>query len=161
MIFVTVGTQEPFDRLVRVADEMAKNIDESVLIQTPKTNYQIQNMEVVDFLAPEEYERIFKEARLIISHAGMGTIISALTLDKPLIIIPRIASLGEHRNEHQLATAKKMRELKYVYVAEDEFELESLVSKLLINDTIMPLHPKIGHYASNGLINSLSEFIKK
>lgn len=161
MIFVTVGTQEPFDRLVKVVDEMAKSIDEAVLIQTPKTNYQIQNLDVVDFLAPDEYEKIFKEARLIISHAGMGTIISALTLDKPLIIMPRIANLGEHRNEHQLATAKKMKELKYVYVAEDEFELESLVSKLLTNGTIMPLHPKIGHYASNGLISSLSEFIKK
>ncbi|WP_101689930.1 glycosyltransferase [Dysgonomonas massiliensis] len=161
MIFVTIGTQEPFDRLVEAMDEITKGIDEVVVVQTPTTRLQINNMEVVDFLSPHEYDKILNDARLIVSHAGMGTIISALMLNKPIIIMPRKASLGEHRNEHQLATSKKMKELQYTYVADDENELKLLLPQLLKDDIIKPAHTPIGRYASNGLISSLSEFIKK
>ena len=61
---------------------------------------------------------------MIVAHAGMGTIISAMQHQKPIIIFPRIAALGEHRNEHQMATAKKMKELGYVHVAFNEKELK-------------------------------------
>ena len=54
---------------------------------------------------------------MIYAHAGMGTILSALKQDKPIIIVPRLASLKEHRNDHQIATAMRMDELGYVYVA--------------------------------------------
>ena len=36
----------------------------------------------------------------------MGTIISALTAGKPLMIMPRRAHLDEHRNDHQWATVQ-------------------------------------------------------
>ena len=85
----------------------------------------------------------------------MGTILSALSTGKPLIVFPRIAALGEHRNEHQLATAEKMKTLGYCYVAKDKDELKSL---LLSNN----LHPlcSIGDYASASLVQSITEFIK-
>ena len=78
-----------------------------------------QNIRTVEFLPPDEFNKLFSKARLIVAYAGMGTIISAMRQHKPIIIFPRIAAWGEHRNEHQLATAQKMKELGYVYVATD------------------------------------------
>jgi UDP-N-acetylglucosamine transferase subunit ALG13 len=36
----------------------------------------------------------------------MGTIISAVEYGKRVIVMPRRASYGEHRNDHQLATVR-------------------------------------------------------
>ena len=81
------------------------------------------------FLAPDEFDKLCHDARLIVAHAGMGTIISAMTKGKPIIVFPRIAALGEHRNEHQLATSKKMKELGYAYVANNKEELKEYLLK--------------------------------
>ena len=116
-------------------------------------------MEVCDFLSPSEFDKLFFKARLIVSHAGMGTVITALTHNKPVIIMPRIARLGEHRNEHQLATAAMLKEMGYVYVVDNEINLVNVLMELLQRDEIKPLH-RIGKYASDSLIKSISDFLK-
>lgn len=156
MIFATIGTQAPFDRFVKILDELCKNIDEEIVCQTIQTNYQAQNIKTVDFLPPDEFDQYFKKARLIIAHAGMGTIISALRQKKPIIIVPRLASLKEHRNDHQMATAMRMHELGYVYVAYDKTQLEELINQ----KDLKPLKD-IGDFASTSLINSLINSIEQ
>ena len=104
--------------------------------------------------APDEFNELFRKARLIVSHAGMGTILSALQQHKPIVIFPRIAALGEHRNEHQLATAKKFKELGSVYVAMNEEELKTLLRR----KDLVPL-AEIGNFASQSLTESIEEFI--
>ena len=154
MIFCTIGTQAPFDRMLKIIDEIAPLIDEEVIAQVYKTDVKLKNIRTVDFLSPTEFNEIFNSARLIVAHAGMGTIISALVRQKPIIIFPRIASLGEHRNEHQLATAEKMKALGYVYDAQNADELKDLILK----KDLVPLH-KIKDYASESLINELKSVI--
>lgn len=156
MIFVTIGTQAPFDRFIRIIDELAPLLDEPVIAQIYKGEYKAKNIKTIDFLPPDEFNKLFNEARIIVSHAGMGTIISALQKQKPIIIFPRIAALGEHRNEHQMATAKKMKELGYVYVAYNEKELKNI---LLYKD-IHCLH-NLGDSASPTLVQSISDYISK
>ena len=154
MIFCTIGTQAPFDRMLKIIDEIAPLIDEEVIAQVYKTDVKLKNIRTVDFLSPTEFNEIFNSARLIVAHAGMGTIISALVRQKPIIIFPRIASLGEHRNEHQLATAEKMKALGYVYVAQNADELKDIILK----KDLVPLH-KIKDYSSESLINELKSVI--
>jgi UDP-N-acetylglucosamine transferase subunit ALG13 len=154
MIFVTIGTQLPFDRLIRIIDELAPQLNEEVVAQVYQCGFMPKNIRTIDFLAPDEFNTLFDKARLIISHAGMGTILSALQKDKPIIVFPRIAALGEHRNEHQLATANKFKELGSVYVAMNEDELK----KLLLCQNLKPLS-EIGKYASRSLIESIEGFI--
>ena len=93
---------------------------------------------------------------MVIAHAGMGTILSALKQDKPIIVVPRLASLKEHRNDHQMATAMRMDELGYVYVAYDKKQLRDL----LMQKDLKPLK-HIGNQASDSLEKSLTEFIDK
>ena len=154
MILVTIGTQLPFDRLIRIIDELAPKLNEEIIAQVYQCGFKPKNIKTVDFLAPDEFNSLFDKARLIVSHAGMGTILSALQRQKPIIVFPRIAALGEHRNEHQLATAKKFKDLGSVYVAMDEEELKTL----LLRKDLNPL-AEIGKYASPSLIESVKEFI--
>ena len=154
MIFVTIGTQLPFDRLIKIIDELAPQLNEEVIAQVYQCGFTPQNIKTVDFLAPDEFNTLFDKARLIISHAGMGTILSALQKDKPIIVFPRIAALGEHRNEHQLATARKFKEMRTVNVAMNEEELTSM----LLNGNQTTLQ-HIGTYASPSLIQSIQKFI--
>lgn len=154
MIFCTIGTQAPFDRFVKIVDEVAADLNEEIIAQVAQSNYQAKNIRTLEFLAPDEFNELFSKARLIVAHAGMGTIISALKYNKPIIIFPRIAALGEHRNEHQLATAEKMQELGYVYVANNVEELRVL----LMNKDLKPLH-QLGEYAGKLLINELCKVI--
>ena len=122
MIFVTVGTQLPFDRMIRAVDEWAAESGRrDVFAQIGDGGYTPSSIEWVRFLTPDETACRLREADLIVAHAGMGTIISALQLKKLIVVFPRRAELGEHRNDHQLATARRFGErglVRVVYGAE-------------------------------------------
>ena len=155
MIFVTVGTQLPFDRLICAVDEIAADLHgEEIIAQTNGGVYIPVHINTFNYVCATDFDALLTKARLVISHAGIGTIISALMKKKPIIIMPRLAFLGEHRNEHQLATAMKVNELNYVHVAYDKKQLRDL----LLNGDIQNLQC-IGDYASEELIRSVFDFI--
>ncbi|MGD7653184.1 MAG: glycosyltransferase [Verrucomicrobiales bacterium] len=156
MIFITVGTDLPFDRMVRVIDRWAgENERTDVFAQIGEGGWKPEHIEFAEFLQPPDFMQRFVAADIIISHAGMGTILSALRYGKPILVMPKRAHLGEHRNEHQLATAEKMRELGNVNVAFDEDELVACLDKV---DELVAREP-ISPYANPELIAGLSEFI--
>ena len=66
MIFVTIGTQEPFDRLIKSIIKIAKVTDEQFIVQTPTYMSETKNVQFVDFLSPEEYLAVFKKSKLVI-----------------------------------------------------------------------------------------------
>lgn len=165
MIFLTVGTQLPFDRLVETMDVWSTAHSSEIAlfgqIADPGVKgYFPKNFEWKSFVEPQEFKERFENAELIISHAGMGSIITALTLGKPIIILPRLASLGEHRNEHQLATAEKFQSRAGVHVVKDEKKLAKTVDQIL-QDPANTSRGNANPFASEQLINSLRDFILK
>lgn len=106
-------------------------------------------------MTPKEFNSLFAKARLIVAHAGMGTIISALNQDKPIIVFPRRRELKEHRSNHQIATADKLKELGYLYVVENAEELKDL----LLKRDLKPLC-HIGSVASTSLIEAVRQDIE-
>ena len=121
MVFLTVGTQLPFERLVQSVDKWAGlNPDMPVFAQIGETLYRPKYMEFVERISPAEYAEKFSAARVVVSHVGMGTIISGLENAKPLVLMPRLASLGEHRNDHQLGTARKFSDRAIIDIVESE-----------------------------------------
>lgn len=157
MIFVTTGTQLPFDRLVKAMDAIAPQLEGiSFVAQIANSTYKAKNMKTLGFVSPHMFNTYFSQARLIVSHAGMGTIISALEQEKPIIVMPRLAELREHRNDHQLATAMAFEKLKFIQVAYNEMELKEKILKLWYGD-LKQLH-KLGKHASEELINSLKHY---
>lgn len=132
MIFLTVGTQLPFDRLVRAVDDWAAKGEMPVFGQiSEEATYKPANFEWTARLSPSEFAARFAAASAVVSHAGTGTIISALTRCKPILIMPRHASLGEHRNEHQLATVDRFGKRPGIWVAGDHEELPPALTRML------------------------------
>jgi UDP-N-acetylglucosamine transferase subunit ALG13 len=129
VILVTIGTQLPFDRLVTTIDNIAGRIDEPVFAQIGHTNYEPRHLDWAASLSPAEFDRRIAEARLVVSHAGTGSILAAQRHRLPIILMPRRAELGEHRNDHQLATADRLQHKRGLYVAHSEDELELLIRR--------------------------------
>lgn len=126
MIFLTVGTwRNGYNRLVHAVDELKKNsvISEEVVAQTGYGAYVPQHLEVVKFCSPAKFRDLVNQATLIISHAGMGTIIEAVKLGKPIIAVPRQPSLEEVDNDHQFTTARQLESEGRILVAYDVSEL--------------------------------------
>jgi UDP-N-acetylglucosamine transferase subunit ALG13 len=161
MIFVTTGTQAPFNRLVKAMDDIAADLSgEEVIVQAFGVDFEPKNITIVGFLDPQEYAKIFDRARLIVSHAGIGSILSALTKGKPIIVMPRNAGLNEHRDNHQYDTTKNMATLGYVPVAHDTEELRNILMALPAMSEEDD-NRAIGDYASVTLIDSIRGFILK
>jgi UDP-N-acetylglucosamine transferase subunit ALG13 len=158
MIFVTVGEQLPFDRLIRAIDEWAGTSKKEIFAQVGRSGYIPKYISCKNFLTLEEFKDKFMTAELIVAHAGMGTIISALENNKPILVMPRQAILGEHRNEHQYATAKRFSELNYILVAYDDMQLKAYLEDLeeIIN------HGKRRHASGPSplLIKTIRDFIE-
>ena len=83
MILVTVGMQLGFDRLIAAMDRIAPDLGLPVIAQTGKGTYRPQHMDARPRIAPAEFEALVSEARLIVSHAGIGTVLTAPTMSGP------------------------------------------------------------------------------
>ncbi|MEZ6003184.1 MAG: glycosyltransferase [Planctomycetota bacterium] len=94
---------------------------------------------------------------MAVAHAGMGTILKALEMGKPVLIMPRRASPGEQRNEHQLATAERFERLGIVQVAQDEIDLARRLESL---DSVQA-SKRISDSASPELISHLRAFLAR
>ncbi|MFA7585207.1 MAG: glycosyltransferase [Novosphingobium sp.] len=121
------GTQLPFLRLMRSLDAIAARHRLDVVAQTADPGFVAQAMRTRPFLAPSDFDAHVAAAELVVAHAGMGVIIAAAEHGKPLVLMPRRAELGEHRNDHQQATARRFAGACGLRLAEDEASLEAAV----------------------------------
>src|SRR5690606_314677 len=97
MIFVSVGSQLPFDRLIRAVDGWACGRGLDVFAQIGQSAYLPRNIQYSVYLDSTAYREKVEKCTLFVSHAGIGSIVSALSNGKPVIVMPRSKLLGEHR----------------------------------------------------------------
>ena len=136
MIFLTIGTHEPFERLVRAVDAWCAAAGTGARVFGQVTDpghgaYRPQHFEWVGRLAPLDYDRRIAAADLIVSHAGMGSILTALHHGKPIVVMPRRGHLRETRNDHQFTTVRMLRDRPGLYVADDEAQIGPVLSLAL------------------------------
>lgn len=163
MIFVTVGNMDPFDRLIKAMDEWAGSQANKVeiLAQIGTGTYRPKNLEYIDFLTPSQYREAFDRADLVVSHAGMGSIITALESYKPMVIMPKLASLGEQRNEHQLATAKRFKRSALIQVAYDVDELYLKLTEASTSDDAKVALQRQAWPPDSTLITFIRDFVSE
>ena len=70
-----------------------------------------------------------KEARVIITHAGVGTIIEGLKLDKMMIVAARLKKYKEHVNDHQLQILDTFEKEGYILRLDDFSKLPELLKE--------------------------------
>ncbi len=133
MIFLTVGTQFPFDRLVKAVDEALETglIDEKIYAQIGSGRYQPRSFDYVEFLQKDEFDNYVRNSKYLISHAGVGIIMMALEYNRPLLVMPRRKKYNEVVNDHQIAIAKKFEERGYLLAAHDTNGLQKAIQELM------------------------------
>ena len=131
MIFATVGSQMPFDRLIRALDEWAGKQEGavSVLAQIGNSDVVASHLKIVSSLSPGEFRESVKNAEVIVAHAGTGSVLTAMEFGKPLVVLPRLGAWQETRNDHQVATAKWLSSKPGVYVAMSESDLSAAIDR--------------------------------
>ncbi len=132
MIFVSVGTHpQPFTRLLKEMASLVdtKTIREEVVVQSGNTPFTHPKMKISTFMDIRSFEKTLNECTLFVTHAGEGNIGTALQMGKPLIIVPRLESKGEHTDDHQLELARAIGERGDAVVTDSLKEWKSLVQK--------------------------------
>jgi UDP-N-acetylglucosamine transferase subunit ALG13 len=135
VIFVTVGSVFPFDRLIRAMDNWAiANGRADVVAQIGEGRYLPQHMKFDRRVKQAEFSALVAKAEVVVSHAGMGTVITAGRAGRPLVLLPRRKEWGEHNTDHQVATANWLRGKPGIFVAEQEGDLASSIAAALAAD---------------------------
>ena len=156
MIFLAVGTQFPFDRLVKTLDDCldAGLISEEIFGQIGETSYKPRNFKSTAFLEKKDFDQTFKRATGVIGHAGIGIIRTALENNKPLLVMPRLRKFHEVVHDHQVAFAMKFEELGHVLAAYKEQDLPEKLKEL------KNFVPKKRETQVEAVVQRISEFLQ-
>ena len=128
MIFVSVGTHEaPFDRMLNAVDEL--RLEEALVVQHGPSTVRVENALEAEYLPFDEVVKYVQDARAVLMHAGVGSVMIALANGKRPIVMPRLHRLGEHVDDHQLELARRLEAIGLVTVVEDAAALGSALAQ--------------------------------
>lgn len=156
MIFVTLGTNdESFVRLLKAIDkEIEKGIiKEKVIVQAGCTKYSSKNMEILDLVPRDEFEKLIEECDLLITHGGVGSILTGINKGKKVIAVPRLAKYKEHGNDHQLQIVENFSKRKYILAVNDLNKLGKTIIKA------KKFKPQKFVSNTHNIINMIEEYI--
>lgn len=132
MIFVTLGTQDkPFERLIKAVENQVElgNITEEVIVQSGCTKYISDKLKIIPYMTIDELNKYLIDARLIITHAGVGTIIQALEIGKTVIAAARKKEFGEHVSDHQQQFLENFSSKGYIIPLLDFDKLDEVIKQ--------------------------------
>ena len=133
MTLVILGTQDKsFDRLLRMVEKEIKNdnLKGDVIVQAGQTKYKSKYMQIFDLIPITKFNKLIKEADLVITHGGVGSIIQALNHNKKVIAVPRLARYKEHENDHQLQIIEQFTKDGYIISAKNSKELTQALQNI-------------------------------
>ena len=158
MILVTLGTQDKtFVRLLEKINQLIDQglIKDKVVVQAGFTKYSSDNMEIFDLIPQDEFNNLMSKADLVITHGGVGNIISALEKNKKVIAVPRLAKYGEHINDHQTQIIAKFNDLGYIIGLQDVDELDKAIKE------VKKFKPQKFVHDNSKMLSLVSELIDK
>jgi UDP-N-acetylglucosamine transferase subunit ALG13 len=127
VILVTTGSYEPFDRLLEAVDRL--QLDEEIVVQHGTSSVRPRTAaRNVDFLPYDDLVALVARARVVVTHAGVGSILTALANGKRPIVVPRLARHGDAVDDHQLPLAERLDESGLVTLLRDLDQLEPAIA---------------------------------
>ncbi len=133
MILVTLGTQDKsFKRLLDAIQKQIDlgNIKDKVIVQAGCTKYQSKNMKIFSLIDRDEFSKLIKECDLLITHGGVGSILTGLKNNKKVIAAARLEEYKEHTNNHQLEIIEKFVNSGYILELKDFDKLDEVLKKV-------------------------------
>lgn len=157
-VFASVGSMLPFDRLACAVDEWARDHPcVSVFIQIGDGSYEPRHAEWARILPHEAYLERLSACDLFVAHVGIGSMFQALESGRPMLMLPRLASLGEHTTEHQLHTAARFADTPGLSIAGDTEELQRRMSEMV--DNPVRYEARFTAVAPVGMIEKIRNFL--
>jgi UDP-N-acetylglucosamine transferase subunit ALG13 len=132
LILVALGTHElPFTRLLYAIEDLVKQrvITEPVVIQNGHTPFTSDVMTCKPFVSFEEMKALYKEASLIVTHAGTGSVVMGCKENKKVIVAARLKKYGEHNDDHQLQLVEEFEKANYILPWHDGGSLKEVICK--------------------------------
>ncbi len=158
MILVTLGTQDKsFHRLLEAIDNEIKkgNITDEVVVQAGTTKYESKNMKIFDFIEYEKFGEFIGTCDILITHGGVGSIITGLKNNKLVIAAPRLAKYNEHGNDHQLQIINSFEKKEFIKALYDFDKLGEVLKD------IKKFKPKQYQSNTKNMIKLISDYIEK
>jgi UDP-N-acetylglucosamine transferase subunit ALG13 len=130
--FVTVGNAtQPFDRLLEAVRSASHLLPAPIYVQYGAAKFEAPGLDAVAFMGMERFDTEIASARLVITHAGAGSLIHALDRGHVPIVMPREARFGEHVDDHQVELARTLAERGRVIVVRSAEELSAAIGRAL------------------------------
>jgi UDP-N-acetylglucosamine transferase subunit ALG13 len=110
-LFVTVGNAlVPFDRMLRMVDQAiaSTGLNISGVCQHGTSTFLPRALDPRPSLSRTEFDAELALAEVVIAHAGVGTLWSAIRCGHRPLVVPRRVALGEHVNDHQLEIVEEL-----------------------------------------------------
>ncbi|MFS0674971.1 PssE/Cps14G family polysaccharide biosynthesis glycosyltransferase [Ornithinibacillus sp. 179-J 7C1 HS] len=133
MILVLLGTHElPFPRLLEEVERIKKEgkVDDEILVQNGHTKFSSDYLTLKPFVSYDEMDKLYDEARIIITHAGTGSVITGLKKGKKVIAAPRLKEYGEHNDDHQLELVQAFESAGHILTWNDGDKMEDVIEAL-------------------------------
>ncbi|MGB8452074.1 MAG: PssE/Cps14G family polysaccharide biosynthesis glycosyltransferase [Anaerocolumna sp.] len=137
MIFVILGSQKfQFNRLLRKLDELLEQgiVKEQIFAQIGYSDYRPIHYEYKDFLDRDRFALMLDKCETVITHGGTGAIISAIKKGKKVIAVPRLASYGEHVDNHQLQLINQFDEMQLICSCKDIDKLNDAMKEVTVTE---------------------------
>lgn len=127
MILVTTGSNgSPFDRLLRVIDDV--ETDEDIVVQHGPSDIRPSGAACVAFMPFARLQALIADASTVVTHGGVGSVLTALAHGKRPIVVPRLPEYGEVVDRHQLDFARRLAQADLIILAEDAKELPQILA---------------------------------
>lgn len=155
-ILVTLGTQDkPFTRLLEEIDRQVElgNINGDVTVQAGFTKYSSKNMEIFDLVDRDKFSELINDCDLLITHGGVGSILTGLKNKKKVIAVPRLSKYGEHVNDHQIQIIERFSEMGYILKFMEADDLGEILKE------VNKFKPKEYVSNTNNFIKVIEDFI--
>lgn len=131
MILVTLGTQDKqFYRILEaLEDKLDKHlIDDEVIVQAGcSADFKSKHMKIFDLIPMDEFDEMIKKCDLLITHGGVGSIITGLKNNKKVIAAARLSKYNEHVNDHQLQIIDNFSKEGYILKLDNFDDIDKLI----------------------------------
>ena len=158
MIFVTLGTQDKkFPRLLQALDKAIEKgeIEEKVIVQAGNTKYESENMDIFDLISPDEFNKYIDDCDILITHGGVGSIITAVKKGKKVIAAARLQKYKEQVNDNQKQIIKEFEKEGYLLELKDFNQIGKTLNKA------KKFKPKKFKSNTENMINLLDNLIEE
>ena len=132
---------------------MGRSIKDKVVVQAGFTKYESKDMEIFDLIDRENFDKLINECDILITHGGVGSILTGLRNDKKVIVCPRLSKYNEHVNDHQIEIVEKFSELGLILPFYENDDLNKILNH------VKSFKPKKFKSNTNNIISLIEDFI--